>query len=130
MGVHVGVPGGARRSTQVPWPVPPEYDAGLRLDLMTGLLDALLDALPDGLPEALPECGACGAEPVRVREACAWLTRPGDPVLHDRDLEWYSASVHAFGVHDVRLLRFRAVTRSGWFDVVTGDQRVWRRLRL
>lgn len=114
MGLHVGAPAGARRSSTVPWPVPPEFDAGLRLDLVTALLEALA-----------AERGRCAVE-----EACAWLTRPGQPVLHDRDLEWYSASVHAFAAYDVRLLAFRAVTRSGWLDVVTGEQRVWRRLRL
>jgi hypothetical protein len=51
-------------------------------------------------------------------------------VLHDRDLEWYAAAAHGFAAHGMRLLEFRAVTRAGWLDVVTGEQRVWRRLRL
>lgn len=123
MGVHVGEPGAARWTAVVPWPVPEEYDAGLRLDLVTGLLDALLAAATSTDPDG-------GEAQPRPSQAWAWLTRPGEPVLHDRDLEWYSAAAHSFAAYDLELLGFRAVTRSGWLDVVTGEQRVWRRLRL
>jgi hypothetical protein len=102
--------------------VPQGYDAGLRLDIVIGLLDALLADPPGPRDDPKP-----AAEPP---EAAAWLTRPGEPALHDRDLEWYSATSHAFAAYGVRLVTFRAVTRSGWLDVVTGEQRVWRRLRL
>ena len=119
MGVHVGVPGGSRQSGDVPWPVPREYDAGLRLDLVTGLLD--------GLAAAGADTGTAARD---GSAASAWVTRPGEPLLHDRDLEWYSAAAHAFAAYGVRLETFRVVTRSGWLDVVTGEQRVWRRLRL
>jgi hypothetical protein len=118
MGLHVGAPAGERRTAWVPWPVPREYDAGLRLDVVTGLLDGLLDGLGTAAEDDPPAAAA------------AWVTRPGEPVLHDRDLEWYSAAVHAFAAYGVRLSTFRAVTRSGWLEVATGDQRVWRRLRL
>ena len=116
MGVHVGTPGGERRTASVPWPVPRGYDAGLRLDLVTALLDG---------------SGGEGADAAEAPAAAsAWVTRPGDPVLHDQDLAWYSAAAHAFAAYDVRLLGFRAVTRSGWLDVASGEHRVWRRLRL
>jgi hypothetical protein len=113
MGMHLGAPAGRRRSVEVPWPVPPDYDAGLRLDLIIGLLDGLV-----------------AAEPAEAPKCSAWITRPGEPVLHDRDVEWGSAATHAFAAHGVRLLGFRTVTRSGWLDAMTGDRRVWRRLRL
>jgi hypothetical protein len=89
------------------------HDAGLRFDVVDGLVDAWLSA------------GAVG----RVA-AAAWVSRPGEPVLHDRDLEWYSACLQVFGAHRLRLIGFRAVTRSGWLDVPTGERRVWKRLRL
>jgi hypothetical protein len=122
MGVHVGTPVGRRRTAEVLWPVPDHYDAGLRLDLLSGLLDAFLGA--DRVATTGPAAGA------GRWELFGWVTRPGEPVLHDRDLEWYSSAAHAFAAYDVRLLGFRAVTRSGWLDVVNGDHRVWRRLRL
>ena len=62
--------------------------------------------------------------------ASAWVSRPGATTLHDRDLEWYAACLQVFGAHRLRLAAFRAVTRSGWLDVATGERRVWKRLRL
>jgi hypothetical protein len=122
MGVHVGTPAGHRRTVEVPWPAPDHYDTGLRLDLLSGLLDAFLGA--DG------GATAASAAPTAPRELFGWLTRPGEPLLHDQDLLWYAAATHAFTAYGVRLLGFRAVTRSGWLDVANGDHRVWRRLRL
>ena len=111
LGVHVGWPAAERVSLEVPWPVPREYDAGLRFDL----LDALVDAW-------------AGEHPGQT--AWAWLTRPGVGELHDVDQEWHAAAVRAFGAHEVGLQGFRVVTRNAWLDVVTGEQRRWKRLRL
>src|SRR5688572_16368693 len=33
LALHVGVPDGARRGVELAWPVPHEYDAGLRFDV-------------------------------------------------------------------------------------------------
>ena len=110
MRVSLGLPAVAAVETELPWPVSPEFDAGLRFDLVCGLVD---------------EWMASGGGP-----AFGWLTRPGAPQSHDRDLEWYSATVRACAAYDCELLGFRAVTRSGWWDVETGRSRVWRRLRL
>jgi hypothetical protein len=94
----------------VPWPVPLSYDAGLRFDLVSALLERW-EGNPGG-------------------QAFGWLTRPGVPELHDRDLEWHSDTGRAFGGHGLELLGFRAVTRTGWVDVTSGERQVWRRLRL
>ena len=110
LGVHVGEPGGWRTSLELPWPEPRWHDGGLRDDLVTGLL--------------------ARTDPVTVAAAHAWITRPGVPELHDADLAWFAAAVRGFGAHGVGLAGFRAVTRTGWVDVATGDRRAWKRLRL
>jgi hypothetical protein len=109
LGVHIGEPAGWRESLELPWPEPRWHDAGLRVDVVGALL---------------------GRTASEVVAASGWLTRPGVPELHDADLEWYAAAVRGFGAHDVTLTGFRAVTRTGWIDVVTGERRVWKRLRL
>lgn len=110
MGVHLGEPAGPRLSFEVPWPVSEEYDAGLRLDLMSGL----------GASWAGAGCG----------RGSVWLARLGVPELHDQDVLWHAASLHALSAFGVRLDTFRVVTKSGWLDVRTGQRRTWKRLRL
>jgi hypothetical protein len=105
--VHVGRPAGTRVSLEVPVPT---ADAGLRLDLLAALLDLWREE--HGGP------------------AFGWVLRPGVPTPHDQDLAWYAAAVRAFGALGEAPQGFRAVTRSGWLDVVTGESRVWKRLRL
>ena len=104
LGVHVGSPGGERRSLEVRWPVPSEYDDGLRFDLVAGLLDHL----------------GCGDS---IDPVWAWLTRPGVPEVHDVDLLWLAPARHAFEALGVPLAGFLAVTPAGWLDVVTGESR-------
>ena len=108
--LHVGVPAGEQRRLAMPWPVPAEYDAGLRFDVADALVEALLD-----------DSG--------IRSVWVWLTRPGVPEVHDRDLEWLSAAHRAVEGHGLQLAGFRAVTRTGWLDVVSGRRRTWKRLR-
>ncbi|HET6562072.1 MAG TPA: hypothetical protein VFG72_09370 [Marmoricola sp.] len=103
--LHLGVPGGHRVTLELP-----AADAGLRLDLLSALLD--LWRAERGGP------------------AFGWVVRPGVPTLHDDDLAWYAAAVRAFGALGESPEGFRAVTRTGWLDVVTGESRVWKRLRL
>ena len=107
--VHVGEPAGWRESLELPWPEPAWHDSGLRADMVQALLSRT---------------------PAEVVTASCWLIRPGVPELHDADLDWYAAAVRGFGAHDVALAGFRAVTRTGWLDVVTGERRTWKRLRL
>ena len=107
--LHLGEPAGWRESVELPWPEPRSYDSGLRVDLWASLL-------------ARTGPG--------VVAASGWLTRPGVAELHDADLSWYAAAVRGFGAHGVALTGFYAVTRTGWIDVVTGDRRTWKRLRL
>ena len=111
LGVHVGTPEGVRRRLEVPWPMPERYDDGLRFDLADALVDDLAGAWPT-------DPGAWG-----------WLTRPGEPELHDCDLAWLAATNRAFAARDLPLAGFRAVTRTGWLDVVTLASRRWKRLR-
>lgn len=110
LGLHLGHPHGPRQEVELPWPVPAEYDAGLRFDVADALVEALLD-----------DSG--------IRSVWAWLTRPGVPEVHDRDLEWLSAAHRAVEAHGLQLAGFRAVTRTGWLDVVSGRRRTWKRLR-
>lgn len=109
LGIHVGEPGAWRESVELAWPEPRWHDGGLRRDVVAGLV-ARTDTA--------------------VTRAHGWITRPGVPELHDADLAWYAAAVHGCGVHGVVLTGFHAVTRTGWVDVVTGECRAWRRLRL
>jgi hypothetical protein len=104
--LRLGHPGGRQVALELP-----RADAGLRLDLVTALLDRWRDEHGGG-------------------PAYGWLVRPGVPTLHDLDPGWYAATGRAFGALGLPLLGFRAVTRAGWLDVVTGERRVWKRLRL
>ncbi len=94
------------------WPAPAVYDTGLRFDVLDGLVETLLPSWE-------------GADPVWV-----WLTRPGVPEVHDVDLTWFAAAQRVLGAHGVPRAGFRAVTRTGWLDVATGESRTWTRLRL
>lgn len=123
LGVHVGAPDGPRSGLALPWPVPPEYDAGLRFDLADALVDDLLGQGHDR-PAGHQAHDGRAEQPV-----WGWLTRPGVPRVHDRDLEWLSAVTRAVGAHGLPIAGFRAVTRTGWLDVVSGRSRTWRRLR-
>ena len=109
LGVHVGEPGGWRETVELPWPESSCSDAGLRLDVVTALL---------------------GRTDPAVTAAHGWLTRPGAPEVHDADLAWHAAARHAWEVHGLVLSGFHALTRTGWVDVLTGEHRVWKRLRL
>jgi hypothetical protein len=108
--LNLGWPADDRVTASLPWPASPDVDAGLRFDV----LDALLEQW----------------EERDERSGCAWLTRPGVPEPHDEDLLWYAAAAHAFSAREVGLVAFRAVTHTGWLDVATGENRVWRRLRV
>lgn len=57
-----------------------------------------------------------------------WLTRPGEPSVHDADLRWLGPTAWAARAlaMDVGLV---VVTRRGWFDPVSDVRREWRRLR-
>lgn len=85
----------------------PAMDIGLRIDVVSSLVD---QSAPGSIS--------------------AWLTRPGAPHVHDVDLEWFAAANVAFGMHGRELAGFYAITRAGWLDVRTGEQMVWKRLRI
>jgi hypothetical protein len=105
--VSVGVLAGDRDSFVVRAQDLPALDAALRTDVVS----ALLEGSPD-------------------EWRTAWLLRPGIPDVHDLDLQWLAAARTAFGMHGRPLEGFYALTRTGWRDVLTGESRVWKRLRL
>lgn len=111
LGVHLGRPGAFRVGLELSWLEVTGHDAGLRFDLV----DALVGRWRLGRP----------AED----DAYGWLTRPGAPEPHDVDHGWHAAFVRGAGAHELALAGFRVVTRTGWYDVVTAERRVWRRLR-
>ena len=92
-----------------PWPPPPWFDAGMRVDVVDRLLTHR--RLAD-------------------RPLQAWLLRPGVASLHDEDLAWLAATRHACAAHGVALAGFWVVTRYGWLDPVSGESRSWKRLRV
>ena len=101
--VHAGVPGRARVHLLDRGP----DDAGHRAELALALLHAAARDVP---------------------RPYVWLARPGDLVVEDADLVWGSAVRWAAGAlgSPTDLV---VVTRSGWFDPVSGVRREWRRLR-
>ena len=105
--VNVGVPADVRDSFVVRAQDLPAVDAALRIDVVSSLV-----------------------EQTPVDADRAWLARPGLPEPHDLDFEWLAAARIAFGIHGRRLKGFYAITRSGWLDVIGGDRRTWKRLRL
>jgi hypothetical protein len=64
-----------------------------------------------------------------TRAACAWVTRTGGTGLTDADAAWFAAARQGFGRHGLVLPAFAVVTRTAWVDLVSGEQRVWRRVR-
>ncbi|HET6693952.1 MAG TPA: hypothetical protein VFG97_06580 [Pedococcus sp.] len=104
--VHVGRPAGARDSFVVRAIHLPVMDPALRTDVVEELVSR-----------------------TAADHTSVWLTRPGGPYPHDLDLAWLAAATLAFGVHGRPLEGFWTITRAGWLDVRTGENRVWKRLR-
>jgi len=100
---HVGHPGGE----QVHLEHGVTMEPALRADLVERAIDGVLSV--DG--------------------ACAWITRGGELSLTDADAEWFAASRSAFARHGLRLPAFFVLNRSGWVDLVSGEQRRWARVR-
>ena len=105
--VHVGVLGGPRTGFVVRAADLPAFDAALRLDVVATLVQQ-------------------SPEDWRT----AWVVRAGTPEPHDLDLQWLAAVRLAFAIHGRPMAGCYVVTRAGWRDVETGEQRVWARLRL
>jgi hypothetical protein len=116
--LHLGVPGsphglasdGLAPLTGDPWPPPRWLDTGARADVCDRLVSAW----------SLQSATA----------AYCWYTRPAAPSVHDEDHAWLAATRWAFAAHGLPLLGFWVVTRYGWRDPVTGEERRWKRLRV
>ena len=104
--VSVGVLGGERDSFVARAADRELLDAALQVDVLCGLLE--------------------GADPAW---RTAWLTRAGEVDPHDVDVAWLSAARRAFAIQDRPLEAFYVITRYGWRDAVSGEQRTWKRLR-
>jgi hypothetical protein len=101
--VHAGTPGRARVHALGEGP----EDAGHRSELALALLHS---ALRDG------------------PRPYVWLARPGDLTVEDTDLAWGSAVRWAAAALRTTT-DLVVVTRTGWFDPVSGVRREWKRLR-
>ena len=116
--LHLGVPGdphsltsdGLSPLTGAPWPPPRWLDAGVRTDICDRVVSAWVQQT--------------------TTAAYCWYTRPGSPAVHDDDHAWLAAVRWAFAAHDLPLLGFWVVTRYGWRDPVSGEERRWKRLRV
>lgn len=84
----------------------PSADHGLRVDLLCRLL-----------------AGHGGAATVAV-------IRPGPHERRDEDMAWARAALVAADVVGVSLTTVVIVSRWGWLDLASGEQRTWKRLRV
>jgi len=100
---HVGHPGGE----QSRFPHDLVDEPCLRADLVERAIDGLL--VTEGV--------------------CAWVTRGGELDTADADAEWFAAARTAFARHGLTLPAFFVLNRSGWVDLVTGERRLWTRVR-
>lgn len=105
--VHLGTLGGERDAFVARTADLTVLDDALRTDVLSALLERTDGALRH-----------------------VWLTRAGGPEPFDQDLAWLSAARTAFAMHGRPLEGCHVVTRYGWRDVVTGESREWKRLRL
>jgi hypothetical protein len=105
--VHLGRLGGERDTFVARTADLPVLDGALRTDVLSALLERTDTTLRH-----------------------VWLTRAGGPEPYDVDLAWLSAARTAFAMHGRPLDGCHVVTRYGWRDVLTGESREWKRLRL
>jgi hypothetical protein len=105
---HVGHPHGDHvRLAQLDGQLDGPLEPSLLADLVTRAVDGLLEV--DG--------------------ACAWVTRGGDLGTTDADAAWFAAARQGFARHGLVLPAFAVVTRTAWVDLVSGEQRLWTRVR-
>jgi hypothetical protein len=62
-------------------------------------------------------------------DACGWVTRGGVVGTSDTDAAWFAAARAGFARHGLVLPAFAVVTRTAWLDLVSGEQRMWSRVR-
>jgi hypothetical protein len=105
--VYVGTLGGERDSFVARARDVPAIDVAVRVEVVS----ALLERTPDD-------------------HRTTWLTRVGGPDPYEQDLAWLRAARTAFAMHGRPLEGCFAITRYGWRDVLTGESRSWKRLRL
>ena len=105
--VYVGTLGGDRDSFVVRAADLPSIDGAMRTDVVSALVERTDDTL-----------------------ATVWLVRAGRPDAYELDLAWLAAARTAFAMHGRPLRGCFVVTRYGWRDVLTGESRTWKRLRL
>jgi hypothetical protein len=87
-------------------------DHGLRVDVLTRLLT---------------DCHS-RTEPVSTQVSLVHV-RPGPHEAADLDLGWAAAATVAGAIAGVEVVTAVALSRWGWYDLRTGQQRSWVRLR-
>jgi len=108
--LHLGVPGGARATAPLPRADDPLLsDPGFRTDVAVRLAEL---AVERNLP------------------LHAWLARDGDLELRTGDRAWWPALRGALAVSGRAPAGLHVVTKTGWCDVVAGERRTWKRLRV
>jgi hypothetical protein len=105
--VYVGTLGGDRDSFVVRARDVPAIDGALRIEIVSVLV-----------------------ERTAADHRSLWLTRAGTPDSYEQDLAWLRAGRAAFAMHGRALAGCFAITRYGWRDLLTGESRAWKRLRL
>lgn len=107
--LHVGVPGGPRVTAPLPRVDPLLAEPGFRTDVAVRLAERAAE---------------------RRLPLHAWLARDGDLELHTGDHGWWSALEAALAVSGQAPTGLHVVTKTGWCDVLTGERRTWKRLRV
>ena len=105
--VYVGTLGGDRDSFVVRARDVPAIDGAVRIDVVSALVERTADD-----------------------HRSLWLTRVGTPDPYEQDLAWQRAARAGFAMHGRTLEGCFAITRYGWRDLLTGESRAWKRLRL
>ena len=108
--LHLGAPGRRRASAPLPRePDPLLAEPGFRTDVAARLAELAAEQ-------------ACGLH--------AWLVRDGDLELRAGDHAWWPALRGALAISGCTPTGLHVVTKSGWCDVLTGERRAWKRLRV
>jgi hypothetical protein len=96
-------------------------DHALRVDLLSRLLACVDLAAAEAGPGMLRTYPARGIALVHIR--------PGPPEPSDSDMAWLAATRCQAGMTAVAVSCALALTRWGWVELASGEQRTWVRLR-
>lgn len=115
--LHVGEPGGAETARPAREALD---DHALRVEVLAAMLRRV---------GSLTDPADPGNAPPGPADPLVWLTRTGPLQLQDVDAAWGAAARAAGAELGLGTLTVVVVTRTGWWDPVTGSGRRWRRVR-